>query len=110
MKKKCGIICTICIIAGIGLVNIPQKPKLISSITTMDTAYLTILVDKRDSKNVEKLKEKLLKMCIEDSFEEMKLQTKERPLAENLWITVYISKRDLEAGNPFVTIKNDEGS
>ena len=110
MRKKWSIICIIGLIVGMILGNLPQKPKLISSITTMDTAYLTILVDKREAENVEKLKEKLLQMCREDSFEEMKLSTKERPLAENLCITVYTSRKDLNEGNPFVTIKNDEGS
>lgn len=107
--KKWGIICTICIVVGVCLWNIPKKPKLISSITTLDTAYLTILVDKNDAKNIDELEKKLLAMCKEDAFENIKLQTEDKPMAKNLHISVYVNQEDLESGNVFLTIKNDAG-
>ena len=48
LAKKWVIICTICIIMWMVFVNMLQRPKLVSSITTMDTAYLTILVDEAE--------------------------------------------------------------
>ena len=110
MKKKWRMLGGICIILVLIFVNIPQKPRIISSITTFDTAYLTILVDKFETRNVEKLKDKILQMCREDAFENIKLQTEDKPMAQNFHISVYTSRKDLESGIPFLTIKNDAGN
>ena len=109
MKEKWRMLGGICIILVFIFVNIPQKPRIISSITTFDTAYLTILVDKREIKNIKKLEIKLLKMCKEDQFESIKLQTEDRDLLENLHISVYASKEDLEKGEHCVTFTYKEG-
>ena len=109
LVKKWWIICIICINAAVLIWKIPQNPKIISSITTLDTAYLTILVDKSETKNVKKLEKKILQMCREDAFEEIKLNTEDRPLAQKLYIFVYISEADLKTGKPFLVIKNDAG-
>ena len=109
MKKKWRMLGGICIILILFFVNIPQRPRIISSITTFDTAYLTILVDKREIKNIKKLEIKLLKMCKEDQFESIKLQTEDRDLPENLHISVYASKEDLEKGEHCVTFTYKEG-
>ena len=109
MRKKLSIICTICIIVYVAFCNIPQKPKLISCITTFDTAYLTILVDRKSIKNVENLEEEILQMCRADSFDNIKLQTEDKPMAQRLHISVYFSEQDLEKGTPYLTIKNDAG-
>lgn len=110
MTKKASLICIICIIVALIFVSIPQKPRIISSITTFDTAYLTILVDKKEMKNIEKLEAKILQMCREDAFENIKLQTEDKPMVQNFCISVYTSKKDLEKGIPFFTIKNDAGN
>lgn len=110
MKKKywMGIIC----LAAAAILCCShlsyKKPKLISSITVMDMAYLTVLVDKKDGKDVEKLETMLLEMCENDSFEEIKLQTEDKPMPKRFQISVYISEKDLERGNVFLTIKKDE--
>ncbi len=109
MKKKWQVIGFICIIATLIFGNIPQKPRIISSITTFDTAYLTILVDKKEIRNVKKLEEKLLQMCKEDQFKDIKLQTEDKVLPKNLCISVYISQKGLSNGTPYLTIKNDAG-
>lgn len=103
MRKKFFILITICLIVSLGYINFPKEPRIISNITTMDTAYLTILVDKREIKNIKKLEIKLLKMCKEDQFESMKLKTEDKELPENLHISVYASKEDLEKGQHCVT-------
>lgn len=107
MTKKMSLICFICIIVGMIFVNIPQKPKIISSLTVLDTSYLTILVDKFERRNPEKLEDKILQMYKDDSFENIKLQTEEKPLARKFYISVYTSKAELERGIPFLVIKND---
>ncbi len=110
MARKWKIICVICIIVCVIFSNLPQKPRLISSITSFDTTYLTILIDKRETENIKKLEEKIIKMCREDLFDNMKLQTEEKPLAKRLHISVYTSKTNLEKGTPFLIIKNDAGN
>jgi hypothetical protein len=107
MKRKYKILVAILVIVSIVQINIPHKPKLISNVTTLDTAYMTILVDKSEIKNIKKLEEKLLQMCREDSFDEMKLHTAEHSLAERLVFTIYVSKLDLKMGKPYITIKKD---
>lgn len=110
MIKKWKLFLGICIIAAFFSCNLSQKPKLISSITTMDTAYLTILVNRLETKDVEQLESKILQMCKEDAFENIKLQTEDKPMAQNVHISVYASKADLENGSPFLIIKNDAGN
>lgn len=73
----------------------------------MDKAYLTVLADERESRDAEKLKETILKMCREDSFEDMKLHTEDRLLPESLHISVYLSEKDLKEGNIFLTIRSE---
>ena len=107
MGKKIGIICTICLIVSLVFGNIPQKPKLISSITTLDTAYLTILVDQKGLKDVENLEKEIIQMCRTNAFENIKLETEDKQMAQRLYISVYLSKKDLENGTPYLTIKND---
>ena len=108
MAKKGFLICTICIVIGIIFVNMPQKPKLVSSITTMDTAYLTILVDERETKNLEQLKKKIIHLCKTDGFKEMKLQTDDKEAVKKYYISVYIDEKKLEEGKEYLTILYEE--
>lgn len=108
MRKIVGFICTICIALGVAFWNIPHEPKIVSSITTMETAYLSIVVDPREVKDVEKLKEKILQMCREDSFENIKLHAEDKAMAKRLYISVYTSMNNLENGIVSLIIKNDE--
>ena len=98
MLKKWGIFCVLCICFASIFVKFSQKPKLISSITTFDTAYLTILVNPKDFIDVEKLESKLMQMCTEDAFENIKLYTEDKPVPKNWHITAYVSKSQMEDG------------
>ena len=109
MKKMCKLLSIFCIVVILAMVFLPKKPKLISNITTLDTAYMTILVDWRETGNREKLENKIIQMCKQDSFDGMKLWTndKERSLRWN--ISVYSSRKELEKGHSFMTVKYEEG-
>ena len=109
MERKWKVFWAICIIVCLTIVIFPQKPKLISNITTLDTAYITILVDKRELRNIKKLENELLKMCIEDTFEGMKLNTENRTRPENLHISVYAGRGDLKKGIVAYVFKYNEG-
>ena len=89
MKKKVGIILAICLIAAVIIGKCSDKPRIVSSITTMDTAYITVLVPRWNIYNVEQLKEKLIQMCLEDEFLEIKLT----------------SESDLTKGKEFMNLK-----
>lgn len=112
MAKKWVIICTICIIMWMVFVNMLQRPKLVSSITTMDTAYLTILVDETKINNLEKLKKRIIELCANDGFEGIKLQTEDRTPAKKYYISVYVSENDLKEGKEYLTFsfQRDEQS
>ena len=105
MKKKVGIIVAILLIVAFVIGKYSEKPRIVSSITTMNTAYITVLVPKWDTYNVEQLKEKLIQMCLEDEFSEIKLRTEDKPAAERLYISVYTSEADLTKGKEFMNLK-----
>ncbi len=107
MNRKRCIILIICFIVCVCLAQTYQKPKIISSVTSFDTTYLTILVSRFETKDVKRLEEKVLKMCMENTFENMKLQTADKPLSDKLDILVYRSQKALEMGEPYLTIKKD---
>ena len=108
MGKKWGILCVLCISCALICAKFVQKPKLVSSITTFDTAYLTILVNPFDFINVEKLEKKLVFMCKEDAFENIKLYAEDKTIPRNWNITAYSCMRDLENGENGVRIKFGE--
>lgn len=107
MRKKWIIFCSILMTAGTIIVIRPHKPRLISNITTLDTSYMTILVDRSEAKDVKKLEEQLMQMCRDDAFENIKLETKDRPRVKRWVITVFLSEADLDKGTPYLTIKKD---
>ncbi len=108
MRRVLLIVCTTLAVVGMFVYrNLPKEPKLISSITVMDTTYLTILADKTFIENEQMLEECILRMCMEDTFENIKLNTQDRQLTNNLHISVYLSKKDLESGRPYMIIKNE---
>jgi hypothetical protein len=109
MKGKWKFFVIILLFACLIAIGMPEKPKLISNITTLDTSYLTILVDVREIRNREKLEEKILKMCREDTFDSIKLWTDDRERTSRWNISVYSSKRELEEGNAAMIIKYQEG-
>ena len=98
MTKKWGILSILCISCVLIFAKFVQKPKLVSSITTFDTAYLTILVNRFDFINAEKLEKKLIFMCKEDGFENIKLYAEDKCIPKNWYIMVYSDMRDLENG------------
>ena len=109
MGRKLGIICTICIFVGIISYKMPFKPKIVTSVTSLDDVYLTILVNRSEIRNIEKLEEKILKMCREDAFEHKMYQKEETFEETNYKIRVYDSKRALKLGKPVLEIKKDAG-
>ena len=108
MDKKWGILCVLCISCALIFAKSVQKPKLVSSITVFDTAYLTILVNPFDFINVEKLEKKLVFMCKEDAFENIKLYAEDKSIPKYWHMMVYSCMQDLENGENGVCIKFEE--
>ena len=109
MKEKWKVLAITIGFVGLMGLSMPKKPQLISNITTLDTSYLTILVDSREIGNREKLEEKLIQMCREDAFESMKLWSADRERTTRWNISVYSSKKELEYGKEVMRIKYQEG-
>lgn len=103
-KAKWGIVVTLTIVLLL-VGNVPKRPQLVNSITSGETAYLTVLVDKRETKNSEKLEEKILKMCREDSFSGIKLRAEDKEPAKKYYIKVYRGRKALEEGKEYVIIE-----
>lgn len=96
--KKWGKISVICFIVVIIYFCFPKTPKIVSSIRTFDGIYLTILADPWECRNEDRIREKLYEMCIENTFEEIKVWTEDQPLPEKIYISVYTGKKDLQRG------------
>lgn len=105
MKRKVGVVLAICLIAGVIIGKCSEKPRIISCITAMDTAYITVLVPKWNIYHVDKLKQELIRMCLEDEFREIKLSTEDKPAAGKIFISVYISESDLAKGKEFMNLR-----
>lgn len=97
MSKKIGIICTICIFIGIIFYKMSFEPQIVTSVSTIDRVYITILVNPSEIINLEKLEEKIVEMC-EKRFEE-----------RNYDIQVYPGKIALKNGCAILHIKKDAG-
>ena len=108
MIKKIGIICTIGIIVILFTVNVRKKPELVSCVTTLDRGYLTIIVNPIEFRNVDKMEEKIVRMCKNDAFETIKLRSDEKEDIRYWHITVYSSKANLEKGNNGYIIKFEQ--
>jgi hypothetical protein len=107
--KRLWIISTICIFVVIISYKLPLKPKIITNVTTLDHVYLTILVNRSETKNIEKLEEKILKMCREDAFGHKMCQNEETFEKTIYRIQIYHSRKDLKRGNPILEIRKDAG-
>lgn len=105
MKKVTwGILVTLTIVLLL-IGNVPKRPRLVNSINSGETAYLTVLVDKRETKDQEKLEEKILKMCREDSFSGIKLQAEDKEPVKKYYIKVYRGEKALEEGKEYILIE-----
>ena len=102
-------ISSICIFVVIISYKLPLKPKIITNVTTLDHVYLTILVNRSETKNIEKLEEKILKMCREDAFGHKMCQNEETFEKTIYRIQIYHSRKDLKRGNPILEIRKDAG-
>ena len=95
MRKKLGIICTICVVVGILIYKTPQSPQIVTSVRSLDCMYLTVLVNSSEKRNMEKLEQKVRSLCEEDVTS---------------YVTVFDSKWALRYGQPIMQIKNDAGN
>lgn len=99
------LVFTVLLLAAVLLEKQERKPKLVNCIVSMDTAYLTVLTDRQSVKDEGKFYKRLEKMCREDDFREMKLQTEKRGLPQRVYVSVYVTKRELECGSPYRVVR-----
>lgn len=105
MRKKWWTISIIFIIFWIIIVNMEQKPKVVSSITTMDTTYLTVLVNGGYFATKEAVAQEIVEMCKENAFEDIKILTRTGEDPRTFYITVYRSRRRMNEGKAWMTIR-----
>ena len=104
MRKKLGITCTILLICLICLYEVLQKPKIVSCITTMDTAYLTVIANGHFFSDKNKFALEIVEMCKENTFDDIKLSTQSGIYPSKLYITVYRRKEQMDGGSVWMTI------
>lgn len=99
MKKKIFIAAAIGFIFLLAtVVRVRQKPcrriQIVSSIVSMDTAYLTVLAEGWERSETEFLRTETVRIC-----------RKAAGRVKNLRIAVYLTKKDMENGNAAFRIK-----
>lgn len=82
-----------------------RRPKIVSSITTMDTAYLTVVANKIYIVDQEALAREILEMCRENAFDDIKLTTEDKAYPHTLYISVYQNESQLNEGKELLSIK-----
>lgn len=105
MRKKWWIIGIFFVIFVINILNMRQKPKVVSSITTMDTIYMTVLANGRYFAAKEAVAQEVVEMCKEVAFEDIKLSAESGEEAKIFYITVYRNQWQLDAGKAWITIR-----
>lgn len=102
MKKMWRFLIIVTAITGVLWLSIPRRPRLVSSITSGDTAYLTVMVDVNEAEDAEKLEAKLWEMYRADSFSGIKLQAEGKAEAKYCCMKVYRGKKALEDGKEYL--------
>lgn len=103
MRKKWGIVCAILVICGISLCSVWKKPKIVNCITTMDTAYITVLWNDRGLADKEKAAETVIELCKKNAFQELKLSEETQKNIGTYYITIYKSVRQMKRGKNWIT-------
>ena len=101
MRKKWGIICTILVIGIVSFYNIQKKPKVVSCITTTDTAYITVLLEGKWPTDREIVARKIIEMCEKKEFAEIKFSVDK----DTYYVTVYRNRCQLNKGVEWILIK-----
>ena len=101
MRRISTFIIIICTVVCLIWFNYSNEPKIISNITTLDTSYITILMDKRSLRNTKNLEEKVL--------QSIKIYTKDKEFPENLYISIYAGKRNLKEGKEYMEFVYKKG-
>lgn len=105
MRRKWGIICTFFIIICINLWNVQQKPKIVSCITTMDTAYLTVLARGSCLEDKETVAQEIIESCRKNAFENIVLVSDKAEYPRSLYISVYKNEKQLKEGKEWMSIR-----
>lgn len=107
------IVGVICLIGCLCLINVQKKPKLVSSITSLDTAYLTILVEQWFAGNKEETAKEIVEMCRQNAFTNIRLISEGKDYPRTLFISVYKTEKQMKRGSLWMSIKyvrKDESS
>ena len=108
MLKKWGIASAIGIFLMCTFFYFSQPPKLVSCITDLDQAYLTVLVNPLEFVNLDRLEKKIVFLCVEDGFENMRLYTEGKAVPKEWHIKVYSCRNDLKMGKNGVVIDYEQ--
>jgi len=96
-------------ILGILVFNYTKKecktPELISTISSMDHEYCSIIIHKSRINDKEELAMLLIEMCKKNAFENIKFATDIRGYPSALHLTVYLNKIDFLEGAIFMAVK-----
>ena len=109
MKKFKKWLVMLFAILGILVFNYRKKeckpPELISTISSMNHEYCSIIIHKSCINDKVELALYLIEVCRENAFENIKFATDIRGYPSALHLTVYLNKIDFLEGAIFMTVK-----
>lgn len=101
MSKKWRIICTIILFCLISFYSIREKTKIVSCITTVDAAYMTVLLRGIWPADEETAAKKVIELYEKNGFANIKFSTDK----ELCYITIYQNGNQMSKGTEWFTIK-----
>lgn len=105
MRKKSEILCVILVICMICIYCYRQNPKIVNCITTMDTAYLTVVMRGSWFAEKEETAWKIIDMCENNGFEDIKFSIKSRENLAAFYVTVYKTTYQMDRGKQWMIIR-----
>lgn len=81
------------------------QPDMVSTISSMNCEYCSIIAYRNKIPDKIEFARKLIKMCRENDYETVKFATDVRGYPSDLYLNVYLTKKDFENGKIYMKIK-----
>lgn len=109
MKKICKKVITTLLGMGmiISMYSFAEgaQPDMVSAINVMNYEYCSIIAHKIHIFNKKEFANLIVKMCKENSFQNIKYATDVRGYPAGLYLSVYLNEKDFKQGNCYMEIK-----
>lgn len=82
-----------------------RNPELMSTISSMNHEYCSVVIHKKHVQDKIQLALFLVETCKENAFENIKFATDVRGYPSGLSLSVYLTEKDFEDGNQYMNVR-----